>query len=82
MQYLTAPLLTLALFAVCFLFSVFLKLCLPEKPREKRKTNRRPARRERVYFVADLKPVSPDSFKKEEIAERERIFAEEKRLKN
>ena len=72
MQYVIAPLMTVALFSICFLFSVFLKLSLPERKREKRKS-RRIERREKVYFVADLKPVSAARFNVA-APEREKVY--------
>lgn len=61
MNYFLAPMLTLALFAVCFLFSVFLRLSLPQKRTDKpeKTVAKRPRSSQKVYLLADLKPVPP-----------------------
>lgn len=70
MNYLSGPILTLALFGVCFFIAFFVKLALPEKKPPRRKApQKRRERRERVYFYADLKPLPPE--KEREVAKAE-----------
>ena len=60
MNYL-APLLTFALFAICFLIAVFLRLAIgkPIFYNDEKPVRAKPRKRssKRMYFVADLKPI-------------------------